>query len=87
MKKLRSDKNVSFDIQISREKESVYENPKWQWMYVENPKKGMKNHSSSKRESLLLFSALYYVGNKSISCTIRVFFLKRETLLDRKSVV
>ena len=28
-------------------------------MYVENPRKGMKNHGLSKKESLLLYSALY----------------------------
>ena len=40
-------------------------------MYVENPKKWMKNHSLSKRESLLLYYAFVLCGKKGISCTIR----------------
>ena len=45
-------------------------------MYVENPEKGMKNHGLSKNGMFLLYSALYYVGKRGHSYTIRVFFLK-----------
>ena len=46
-------------------------------MYVENPKKGMKNHSLSKNGMFLLRSDLYYVRKRGHSCTIRVFFFKK----------
>ena len=45
-------------------------------MYVENPRKGIKNHGLSKNGMLLLYLALYYVGKRGISCAIRVFFFK-----------
>ena len=45
-------------------------------MYVENPRKGMKNHGLSKNGMFLLCSALYYGGKSGNSCTIRVFFPK-----------
>ena len=43
-------------------------------MYVENPKKRMKNHG------FLLCSALYYMERRDNSYTIRVFFFQRETI-------
>ena len=46
-------------------------------MYVENPKKGMKNHSLGKNGMFLFCSALYYVGKRGNSCTIKAFFLKK----------
>ena len=51
-------------------------------MYVENSKKGMKNHGLSKNETFLLYSALYYMKRRDNSCTTRVFFLNRETLFS-----
>ena len=33
-------------------------------MYMENPKKWMKNHGLSKKESFLLYSALYMYGKE-----------------------
>ena len=45
-------------------------------MYVETPRKGMKNLGLSKNRMFLLCSALQYVGKRGNSCTIRVFFLK-----------
>ena len=59
MRKLMSDKNASFDIIMSGEEESDYKNVKWNKMSIENPRKGMKNHSLSMKESFLLCSALY----------------------------
>ena len=43
---------------------------------MENNRKWMKNHGLSKNGMLLLCYALYYVGKRGNSCTIRVFFLK-----------
>ena len=45
-------------------------------MYVENPRKGMKNHGLSTNGMFLLYSDLYYVWKIGHSCTINVFFLK-----------
>ena len=45
-------------------------------MYVENPKKRMKNHG------FLLCSALYYMERRGNSYTIRVFFFQKETLFS-----
>ena len=45
-------------------------------MYVETPRKWMKNHSWTKNGMFLLCSALYCVGKRGHSCIIRVFFLK-----------
>ena len=51
-------------------------------MYVENHRKVMKNHDLSKRESALLYSALYMYGKRGIHCIIKIFFLKKETLFS-----
>ena len=45
-------------------------------MYMENPRKGMKNHGLSKNGMFLLYSDLYYVRKRGHSHTIKVFFLK-----------
>ena len=54
-------------------------------MYVENPRKGMKNHGLSTNGMFLLYSDLYYVWKIGHSCTINVFFLKeRNKLMEKK---
>ena len=63
MKKLLSDKDFNFDITHVREEESDSK-VKGHKMYVENPRKAMKNHGLSKNGMFLLYSDLYYVGKK-----------------------
>ena len=54
-------------------------------MYVENPRKGMKNHGLSTNGMFLLYSDLYYVWKIGHSCKINVFFLKeRNKLMEKK---
>ena len=48
-------------------------------MYVENPRKGMENHSLSRNGMILLYSNLYYVRKRGHSRIIRVFFLKERS--------
>ena len=50
-------------------------------MYVENLRKGMKNHGLRKNWMFLLYSDLYYVRKRGHSCTIRVFFKERHCFL------
>ena len=72
MKKLMSDRGTSFDITKVREGESDCKNGKvdtrCMWKTLT---KWMKNHGLSKGWKTL---------RRGNSCTIRVFFLKRETL-------
>ena len=56
-------------------------------MYVKNPEKGMKNHGLSKNGIFLLYSALYYVGKRGHSYTIRVFFLKKRDLVFNLTIL
>ena len=50
-------------------------------MYMENPKKWMKNHGLSKKWIFLLCSVLYCMERRGHSCTIRLFFLKKRDLV------
>ena len=81
MRKLMNDKNANFDIIMPKEEESDRKNIKELKMYVENPKKWMKNHSLSKKGAFLLCLALYCMERRGNSCTIRVFFLKKRDLV------
>ena len=78
MKMLLSDKDTSFDMTKAKEEESDNKNVKGHKMYVEYPRKWMKNHGLNKNGMFLLYSALHYVGKIGNSCTIRVFFLKEK---------
>ena len=73
MKKFMSDKGTSFDITKVREGESDCKNGKvdtrYMWKTLRNGWKTM-------------VWALYYMKRRDNSCTIRVFFLKRETLFS-----
>ena len=79
MKKLLSDKDISFDMTHAIEEESDSKNIKGHKMHVENPRKWMKNHNLIKNEMFLLYSALYYVGKRGHFYTIRVFFLNQRS--------
>ena len=61
MKKLKNNKNESFNTFTLRELESKEGMAK----YMENPLEGMKNHSWRRGERPLLCRALYYVKMKA----------------------
>ena len=61
MKKLKNNKNESFNTLTLREMESKEGMEK----YMENPLEGMKNHGWGRGECPLLFRALYYVKTKA----------------------
>ena len=82
MRKLMSDKNASFDITKSREEESDRKNIKGTQDIRGKPqKRDEKPWFKQERIILALFSLVLY-GKRGNPCTIRMFFLKRETLFS-----
>ena len=81
MKKLESDKNKSFNIIKSREKESIASKIKKTNNIHGKPLRMGEKPRVSKGECLLLLQALYYVKNGSFPCTMIIFFLKERPFL------
>ena len=75
MKKLESDKNESFNIIKSREKESIAKKLKKTKNVHGKPLRRDGKPWVSKGECPLLFQTLYYVKNGTFPCTMIVFFL------------
>ena len=75
MKKLESDKNESFNIIKSREKESIAKKLKKTKNVHGKPLRRDGKPWVSKGECPLLFQTLYYVKNGTFPCTTMVFFL------------
>ena len=79
MKKLESDKNESFNIIKSREKESIARKVKKAKNVCGKPLGRDEKPWVSMGECPLLFQALYYVKNGSFSLYIDVVLPKRES--------
>ena len=79
--KLESDKNESFSIIKSREKESIVRNIKKTKNVRGKPLRMDEKPRVSKGECPLLFQALYYMKDGSFSCTMMVFYLKERPFL------
>ena len=79
--KLKSDKNESFNIITSREKESIARKVKKTKNVHGKPLRRDEKPRVSKRECPLLFRALYYVKDGSFPCTMMVFLLKESPFL------
>ena len=82
MRKLMSDKNESFNIIMSKGEESESKNIKWTQDIRGKPQKSDEKPRFEQERIILALLSFVLYGKRGNPCTIRMFFLKRETLFS-----